>query len=152
MVGLVGDSVLTETERKPVFVPFLRKVFEREFQLGYQLVRPLLLCRDYCDAAVRLEQEPVHEEEQGLRSGAGLSRLFKDDVRLVAADGRELHQGKNLPLVAPGREPDDSVLVLDVGELGKVEDVVLAFKDIAIHNVPRVVIFASRRNCRLAEA
>lgn len=152
MVGLVGDSVLTETERESVIVPFLGKAFERQFQLGYQVVRPVLLCRDYCDSAVWFEQEPVHEEEQGLRSGAGLSRLFKYYVSLAAADGRELHQGKNLPLVAPGRESDDSVLVLDVGYLGKVEDVVLAFKDIAIHNVPRVFIFASRRNCRLAEA
>lgn len=134
MVGLVGDSVLTETERETVIVPFLRKVFEREFQLGYQVVRPLLLCRDYCDATVRLEQELVHEEEQGFSSGPRLSRLFKDDVRLVAADWRELHQGQNLPLVTPGREPDDSVLVLDVGELGKVEDVVLAFKEVFIHD------------------
>ena len=152
MVGLVGDSVLTETERETVIVPFLGKVFEREFQLGYQVVRPVLLCRDYCDSAVRLEQEPMHEEEQGFRSGPRLPRLFKDDVRLVAADWRELHQGQNLPLVTPGREPDDSVLVLDVGELGKVEYVVLAFKDIVVHVLPRVFIFASRRDCRLAEA
>ena len=94
----------------------------------------------------------MHEEEQGFRSGPRLSRLFQDDVRLVSADWRELHQGQNLPLVTPGREPDDSVLVLDVGELGKVEYVVLAFKDIVVHVLPRVVIFASRRDCRLAEA
>lgn len=152
MVAFVPDFVLVVLDVKTIIEPFLRQFRQGQGKLGYHVSSPFLARRDKGDDAIGFEQELVHEEQQHFRSGACLSRLFQYHVRLVAADWGKLQQGQDLPLVTPCRETDYAVLVLYVGEFRKVEYVVLALDEVVFHGLPRVFIFASRRNCRLAEA